>query len=152
MNGPPFILLTAMTGLDKAGRETSESADWLLDVVFKIRSAKPTWHLATSKWASSKRIVVYKGAPFRFHVGLQKCGVYCSVLAERAGVEQGLLFWLFQGGFKISSGTIHWYTSSYGIVLALMILKYRAYILNITTKHARYMLIFRIYSTAQSLK
>ena len=28
-------------------------------------------------------------------------------------VSQGLLFWLFTGGFKVSSGTVEWYRSSY---------------------------------------
>ena len=25
-----------------------------------------------------------------------------------------MVFWLFQGGFKVSSGTVEWYMSSYG--------------------------------------
>ena len=27
---------------------------------------------------------------------------------------QGLLFWLFQAGFKVSLGTVYWYRSNYG--------------------------------------
>ena len=27
---------------------------------------------------------------------------------------QGQLFWLFEAGFKVSSGTVKWYRSSYG--------------------------------------
>ena len=30
------------------------------------------------------------------------------------GPKQGLLFWLFLGGFKVSSGTVEWYRSSDG--------------------------------------
>ena len=28
--------------------------------------------------------------------------------------RQGLLFWLLNGGFKVSSGTAKWYRNSYG--------------------------------------
>ena len=31
-----------------------------------------------------------------------------------ATIVQDLPFWLFKGGFKVSSGTVEWYTSSYG--------------------------------------
>ena len=30
-------------------------------------------------------------------------------------MKQGLLLWLFEGGFKVSTGTASWYRSSYGI-------------------------------------
>ena len=29
-------------------------------------------------------------------------------------LKQDLLFWLFKGGFKVSSGTVEWYRKSYG--------------------------------------
>ena len=28
-------------------------------------------------------------------------------------LKQGLLFWLLKGGFRVSSGTVKWYISSY---------------------------------------
>ena len=28
-------------------------------------------------------------------------------------LQQGLPFWLFTGGFKVSSGTVYWYRRSY---------------------------------------
>ena len=31
-----------------------------------------------------------------------------------SALMQGTLFWLFQGGFKVSSGTVEWYRSSCG--------------------------------------
>ena len=33
---------------------------------------------------------------------------------EPQPMQQGLLFWLFKGGFKASLGTLDWCTSSYG--------------------------------------
>ena len=29
-------------------------------------------------------------------------------------IWEGLLFWLFKGGFRVSSSAVEWYTSSYG--------------------------------------
>ena len=37
-----------------------------------------------------------------------------ALLLYSLEVYQGLLFWLFRGGFKVNSGTLKWYRSSYG--------------------------------------
>ena len=35
-------------------------------------------------------------------------------LASSEALVQGLLLWLFEKGFKVSSGTVEWYIGSYG--------------------------------------
>ena len=43
-------------------------------------------------------------------------GVPLCIGAKAKGGVQGLLFWLFQRGFKVSSETVKWYRTSYGTV------------------------------------
>ena len=45
------------------------------------------------------------------------------------------LFWLFRGGFKVSSGAASWYSCSY--LLTLIILKQRALVLEIVSQNVQ---------------
>ena len=40
--------------------------------------------------------------------------VQARIDTKQRSIVQGLLFWLFRGSFKASSGTVLWYRSSYG--------------------------------------
>ena len=59
-------------------------------------------------WCSFFRLFCHQRVIF------QLSGVYCRVLFFFWSCILGLLFWLFKGGFKVSSGTVDWYRNSYG--------------------------------------
>ena len=44
----------------------------------------------------------------------QRLRVELEVSQTSGALVEGLLFWLFKRGFKVSSGTVEWYVSSYG--------------------------------------
>ena len=39
-----------------------------------------------------------------------------DLVFSKTCMSQGLLFWLFEGGFKVSSDTVEWYRSSSGTI------------------------------------
>ena len=53
-------------------------------------------------------------APLAVGSGLRLLGAGAPLHLSSAGSYRGVLCWLFKGGFKVSSGTLGWYRSSYG--------------------------------------